>query len=103
MAKFGQRPKQPIAAPKDPSAMSVLGMVPPERPPAPAPTRQPSAGSTSSSLLPSSGTSSGNKVKNPGWATWHELELIRCQPINKTIPQAPRKKAKPSLFMPKKR
>lgn len=32
MGKFGQRPK-PIKAPTDPSAMSLLGMVPPERPP----------------------------------------------------------------------
>lgn len=32
MGKFGQRPR-PIRAPTDPSAMSLLGMVPPERPP----------------------------------------------------------------------
>ncbi|XP_044721831.1 AAA domain-containing protein [Hirsutella rhossiliensis] len=75
--RFGQRPRQPAAAPKDPSAMSVLGMTPPERPPAPAPTPRPSAGSTSLSSLSPSGTASGNK--------------------------APRKKPKPSLFMPKKR
>jgi hypothetical protein len=32
MGKFGQRPR-PIKPPTDPSAMSLLGMVPPERPP----------------------------------------------------------------------
>ncbi|KAF4504183.1 hypothetical protein G6O67_008370 [Ophiocordyceps sinensis] len=85
MAKFGQRPRPPVAGPKDPSAMSVLGMTPPERPPAPAPTPRPSAGSASSSSLPTSGTSAGNK------------------PTSKPVLQAPRKKPKPSLFMPKKR
>jgi len=38
MAKFGQKPSRPPPVPKDPSAMSVLGMTPPERPPAPLPT-----------------------------------------------------------------
>ncbi|KAG6031692.1 hypothetical protein E4U41_007480 [Claviceps citrina] len=100
MSRFGQKPMtqmqpiqpiQPIQQPKDPSAMSVLGMVPPERPPArvtmkpkaiplnPAPT-----GSTSSSYQ--SGSRPMNKPPPPP-----------------PPPQGPRKKAKPSLFVPQKR
>lgn len=55
MGKFGQKPmKQPgPLPPKDPSAMSVLGMTPPERPPPTIPTNQTLNGSMSTSSQPS--------------------------------------------------
>ncbi|KAK2608675.1 DEAD-box type RNA helicase [Conoideocrella luteorostrata] len=91
MGKFGGKPMTQMKPPKDPSAMSVLGMVPPERPPARTtmdskaiPTNQTPSGSTSSSIQPSS-------------------SMANTKPMNKPPPQALRKKAKPSLFMPKKR
>ncbi|PTB45036.1 hypothetical protein M441DRAFT_129272 [Trichoderma asperellum CBS 433.97] len=81
MGKFGQRPR-PIKPPTDPSAMSLLGMVPPERPPpvinsAPPPVSRPS---------PPAGpaAASGNQA-------------------NPQAPHAPRKKKKPNPFLPKRR
>ncbi|KJZ75779.1 hypothetical protein HIM_04936 [Hirsutella minnesotensis 3608] len=84
MAKFGQRGMRPAAVPKDPSAMSVLGMTPPERPPPPA-GAVPPVRKTSGSSLPTDSTTAGNK------------------PANKPVPPVQRKKSKPSLFVPKKR
>ncbi|KAL7894507.1 SEN1 N terminal domain-containing protein [Trichoderma sp. SZMC 28014] len=81
MGKFGQRPR-PIKPPTDPSAMSLLGMVPPERPPpvlnsAPPPVSRPT---------PPTGpaAASGNQT-------------------NPQVPQVPRKKKKPNPFLPKRR
>lgn len=106
MAKFGQKPSRPAV--KDPSAMSVLGMTPPERPPArPAPKTTPtgqSSGSTSSANVPSS-TEANNKVRPGRMRRLRERteKLTSPQATKKPMPQAPRKKAKPSVFMPKKR
>ncbi|KAJ6444101.1 tRNA-splicing endonuclease [Purpureocillium lavendulum] len=63
MAKFGQKPSRPAPIPKDPSAMSVLGMTPPERPPASLPnnsTAKPQKESNSNPLPTVSGA--GNKA-----------------------------------------
>ncbi|KAI5464172.1 SEN1 N terminal-domain-containing protein [Mariannaea sp. PMI_226] len=85
MGKFGQRPLKPPKPPTDPSAMSVLGMTPPERPP-PIPTG-PLANSTKIPTGPASDQGTNNKI-----------------PPQKSIPPPqPRKKGKPSLFVPKRR
>ncbi|KAM6480170.1 SEN1 N terminal-domain-containing protein [Trichoderma sp. SZMC 28011] len=80
MGKFGQRPR-PIRAPTDPSAMSLLGMVPPERPP---PVINPDAPAVPRPAPPT-GPAAASSSANP------------------QIPQGPRKKKKPNPFLPKKR
>ncbi|GJN81249.1 DEAD-box type RNA helicase [Purpureocillium lilacinum] len=85
MAKFGQKPSRPPPVPKDPSAMSVLGMTPPERPPAP---------------LPTSSTENVKKESNSSLPT---VPAASNKPPPKPIAAPVRKKPKPSLFMPKKR
>ncbi|PFH62772.1 hypothetical protein XA68_11995 [Ophiocordyceps unilateralis] len=84
-AKSGQAKASGSKAPTDPSAMSVLGMTPPERPPAPTPTTAaPPARNLSSSSLPTTPGSLPSTTKSPS------KPMVR-------------KKPKPSLFMPKKR
>ncbi|KAG5920493.1 hypothetical protein E4U53_003913 [Claviceps sorghi] len=94
MGKFAQKPTAQTQQPKDPSAMSVLGIVPPERPPAQVmmsakamPLKPASTASTAPTSLPHQSGSS----------------MSSTRPMNKAPPQGPRKKAKPSLFVPKKR
>ncbi|KAJ4147646.1 hypothetical protein LMH87_002156 [Akanthomyces muscarius] len=80
--KFGQRPNRPLPRqPTDPSAMVTLGLAPPERPPPPKPSALPSLPTAPSG--PSAMSAPLNRPKPP--------------------PTGPRKKAKPSLFLPKKR
>ncbi|UNI24349.1 DEAD-box type RNA helicase [Purpureocillium takamizusanense] len=86
MAKFGQKPSRPSTAPKDPSAMSVLGMTPPERPPAP--------------LLASS---TAYPMKESSSSSLPTVPATGDKPPPKPIAAPVRKKPKPSLFMPKKR
>lgn len=113
MGKFGQKPIAPVKPPQDPSAMSVLGLVPPERPqaavhadakPKATPTISRSTGSVSS-VAQASSSAADTKVRK-------EHRGTLCGKANKTgghqtqsrpPPQAPRKRAKPSLFVPKKR
>ncbi|TWU77011.1 DEAD-box type RNA helicase [Metarhizium rileyi] len=93
MGKFGQRPvKQTRQPPKDPSAMSVLGMVPPERPP-------PHPVTTDSKANPTT------QAHNGSTSTLGQLSsaVVGSKPLNKPVPTVPRKRPKPSLFMPKKR
>ncbi|KAH7176492.1 SEN1 N terminal-domain-containing protein [Dactylonectria macrodidyma] len=87
MGKFGQRPNRASnKLPTDPSAMSVLGMVPPERPPA-IPTGPANSTTTSS-----------------GSASNQRNETGNSKPPQKSLPPPnPRKKGKPSLFVPKRR
>ncbi|TFB03099.1 Helicase SEN1 [Trichoderma ghanense] len=80
MGKFGQRPK-PIKPATDPSAMSLLGMVPPERPP---PVINPAPAAVPMQMPPT----------GPAAATGN---------ANAQIPQGPRKKKKPNPFLPKRR
>ncbi|KAH7304941.1 SEN1 N terminal-domain-containing protein [Stachybotrys elegans] len=84
MSKFGQKPLKPAKPPTDPSAMSALGMVPPERPPA----------------IPNAGA-----VPKPQVANKQGMPSGQQQPPrgNNNGPLMPRKKAKPSLFVPRKR
>ncbi|GAB0137064.1 hypothetical protein EsDP_00005347 [Epichloe bromicola] len=91
MGKFGQKPTTQMKQPQDPSAMSVLGMVPPERPPAQV-TMNPKA--IPMNHVPTGSTSSSNQPSG---------SMSSTKPTNKPPPTGPRKKAKPSLFMPKKR
>lgn len=76
MGKFGQKPPRAPKLPTDPSAMSVLGMTPPDRP-LPIPTAPYNA--------PTGPAADKNKSMRP------------------LPPPGPRKKGKPSLFVPKKR
>ncbi|KAH6888116.1 SEN1 N terminal-domain-containing protein [Thelonectria olida] len=75
LGKFGQRPPRAPRppAPVDPSAMSVLGMTPPERPPP----------------IPTGPANDQGKNNKP--------------PQRSLPPGQPRKKGKPSLFVPKRR
>ncbi|VUC33204.1 unnamed protein product [Clonostachys rosea] len=86
MSKFGQKPSKvkPQKPPTDPSAMSVLGMVPPERPP-PIPTSTP-GGAPPRPILRNS--SDGPVPPNPS---------------NNKPPPPKGPKKKPSLFVPRKR
>ncbi|KAF4433115.1 hypothetical protein F53441_13785 [Fusarium austroafricanum] len=86
MGKFGQKTHRPPKAPTDPSAMSVMGLAPPERPPAAAP-----AGPS----IPT-GPRIPTGPSNPGP---HNSNSQQRRPP----PPPPRKKGKPSLFVPKKR
>ncbi|KAL7787987.1 SEN1 N terminal domain-containing protein [Trichoderma ceciliae] len=81
MGRFGQRPR-PIKPPTDPSAMSLLGMVPPERPP---PVMNPTASSEFRPIPPTGPAAADGNQANP------------------QIPQVPRKKKKPNPFLPKRR
>jgi senataxin len=84
MSKFGQKPPRPPKPPTDPSAMSVMGLVPPERPPP--------------ASIPTGPTESSNQVRR------QSLDANRQQARRPPGPLPPsRKKAKPSLFVPKKR
>ncbi|POR34180.1 Helicase SEN1 [Tolypocladium paradoxum] len=94
LAKFGQKPSRPPVPPKDPSAMSVLGMTPPERPPAPPSTRPVTTATTGPTNQSSGSTSSSNKSSNTE---------ANNKPAKKPMTQGPRKKPKPSVFMPTKR
>ncbi|KAF7551794.1 hypothetical protein G7046_g7610 [Stylonectria norvegica] len=91
MGKFGGQKLKPIKAPTDPSAMTVLGMIPPERPPPPNMTDTMNAmnqtkTSNGSTSYQTSSTSSTKPTTRP--------------PLPLPIP---RKKAPPSLFHKKKR
>ncbi|KYK59906.1 hypothetical protein DCS_01040 [Drechmeria coniospora] len=91
-AKFGQKASKPAAAPKDPSAMSVLGMTPPERPPAP---------TTVHPVAPPTGPRPG--PKNATSVSAGAGTMTNEKAANKPAPPVARKKSKPSLFLPKKR
>ncbi|PHH76410.1 hypothetical protein CDD82_4008 [Ophiocordyceps australis] len=88
-AKFAPKaPPRPPPAPKDPSALAVLGLTPPERPPA---STRPWAAQQQqqqpSSSLPAAGSNSNNMVQQQQ----RDGLIVR------------KKKAKPSVFLPKKR
>ncbi|KAJ4005069.1 DEAD-box type RNA helicase [Fusarium irregulare] len=91
MGKFGQKPRPP-KAPTDPSAMSVMGLAPPERPPASIP----------ASLPIPTGPAIPTGPSNPGPRQSHvgNNQQTRRPP---GPPPPSRKKGKPSLFVPKKR
>ncbi|RGP62673.1 hypothetical protein FLONG3_10166 [Fusarium longipes] len=94
MGKFGQKLPRPSKAPTDPSAMSVMGLVPPERPPpASIPTGPPSIPTG-----PKIPTGPSNQQSFNG--TSQQAQQARRPP---GPPPPSRKKNKPSLFVPKKR
>ncbi|KAM0342341.1 hypothetical protein ACHAPQ_000069 [Fusarium lateritium] len=91
MGKFGSKPQRPPPkAPTDPSAMSVMGLAPPERPPAAAPSGPP---------IPT-GPRIPTGPSNPGP---HQSQDGSNQPPRRPHPPPSRKKGKPSLFVPKRR
>ncbi|RDA87378.1 hypothetical protein CP532_6981 [Ophiocordyceps camponoti-leonardi (nom. inval.)] len=100
-AKFGRPPtmNRP-AAPKDPSAMSALGLTPPERRPAPTavPTASPAVALGSASTTAAAATA-------PSQPTSSTLPTAAgSAPANNQSTNRPiKRKKKPSVFMPKKR
>ncbi|KAG6201708.1 hypothetical protein E4U35_005641 [Claviceps purpurea] len=93
MGKFGQKPMTPLQQPKDPSAMSVLGMVPPERPPAQV------AMNSDAKALHAGPTGSAPPSSRPSGSISSSARPAKKPPP----PQGPRKRPKPSLFVPKKK
>ncbi|KAK5998799.1 Helicase SEN1 [Cladobotryum mycophilum] len=85
MGKFSNKPKGP-KFPTDPSAMSLLGLVPPERPP---PILDPSVIAAPKPSLPSA----------PGGPS----SAAGGNPTNPNMPLVPRKKKKPNPFIQKRR
>ncbi|KAF4975965.1 hypothetical protein FZEAL_7317 [Fusarium zealandicum] len=98
LGKFGSKPHRPPKAPTDPSAMSVMGLAPPERPPAIAPTG-PSI--PSGPRIP---TGPSNPTRTSSGSTSYDGSNNNGQPNRPPRPPPnPRKKGKPSLFVPKRR
>ncbi|KAI8722332.1 hypothetical protein NCS52_00376700 [Fusarium sp. LHS14.1] len=99
LGKFGQRPHRPPKPPTDPSAMSVMGLTPPERPPPMAPT------GPSIPTGPRVPTGPSNPMTTSSGSTSYQgQDDNKKQPIRPPLPQpGPRKKGKPSLFVPKRR
>ncbi|EXK99001.1 hypothetical protein FOQG_01697 [Fusarium oxysporum f. sp. raphani 54005] len=93
MGKFGHKSHRPPKAPTDPSAMAVMGLAPPERPPAAAPTSP----SLSSGPQAPTGPRIPTGPSNPG------PQYSNIQQRRPPHPPSSRKKGKPSLFVPKKR
>ncbi|KAJ4148832.1 DEAD-box type RNA helicase [Fusarium oxysporum] len=93
MGKFGNKSHRPPKAPTDPSAMAVMGLAPPERPPAAAPTSP----SLSSGPQAPTGPRIPTGPSNPG------PQYSNIQQRRPPHPPSSRKKGKPSLFVPKKR
>jgi len=99
--KFGQKPIKPPKAPKgptDPSAMSVLGMTPPERPPPP-PATSSAAAKTSSMNPPPNGPTSFDRQQQPNT----QRPPAQAPPRNGPPANAPtgprKKKSKPSFLI----
>jgi senataxin len=100
MGKFGQKANKPFKGPKpptDPAALSVLGLVPPERPPpVPSPNSNPYPGhATMNSAMRSNGSTSSDPAGGRG--------APGGPPRPPIAPSGPRKKGKPSLFVPRRR
>lgn len=77
MGRFGPKGRNATTQIKDPSAMSVLGLVPPERPPAIVGTSMEAATGTSTGVVDASGgtasashTQVQNKVSLKSWGSW---------------------------------
>lgn len=94
MGKFGQKPPRPPKTPVDPSALSVMGLVPPERPPPSMPT---SPAIPAGPKIPTGPSNQGHRKSLDGN---NQTQQARRPP---GPPPPLRKKAKPSLFVPKKR
>ncbi|KFA64030.1 hypothetical protein S40285_04204 [Stachybotrys chlorohalonatus IBT 40285] len=88
MGKFGQKPSKAPKPPTDPSALSALGMVPPDRPAAAKIQAPPPIPRAPSGQLP---------AKQPPVAGQEKPRNANAPPT------VPRKKGKPSLFVPRKR
>ncbi|RSL38894.1 hypothetical protein CEP53_014487 [Fusarium sp. AF-6] len=99
LGKFGQRPHRQPKPPTDPSAMSVMGLTPPERPPPMAPTAPSIPTGPRIPTGPSNPTTTSS-----GSTSYQGQNNSNKQPIRQPLPQpGPRKKGKPSLFVPKRR